>query len=115
MKHNRLKKTEELVSLKASIRDLQERAKDIEAELLDELITEDVTTLKTDIATITVARRKVWEYPSYIRDSEEELKLSKKEAQKNGRASYSPTYYLVFTPAKIEEVEPPKSMRGKIH
>lgn len=96
--------------------EVKERIKELKAEeghlndlVLNTMLKDEVSTHKTSLFTVSVGYRKSYEMPQWFRDQEEELKLSKKKAQREAPVSKSP--FLSFRarvqkkPAKVEVSE----------
>ena len=79
-----------LAMLKATIADLEIRARGISAALLKEMTADGLKSVDCPGgAKITVCNRKIWKYPASIKALEEELKAAKKEFE-----SESPDYEI---------------------
>lgn len=78
-----------LAMLKATIADLEIRARGVSAALLKEMMADGLKSVDCPGAKITVCNRKIWKYPASINALEEELKAAKKEFE-----SESPDYEI---------------------
>jgi len=105
-------KYHQLAELKKQISDLKEEADVLQAELLEEMITGGILQQKTTYGTFSVGNRKNWNYPEYVREVEEEVKLTKKKAQRRGDAEYSKSPFLSFRAKPKEEIDDINDLLG---
>lgn len=108
-------KYEQLASIKKKIKDLQDQEAELTEECLEQLLADGVSKMKTSYGTISVAKRKAWEWPDNILQEEEEIKLRKKNMQRKGLVDYSETPYLQVRTPKPIEPHITRNRKGRIH
>ncbi|KKN71715.1 hypothetical protein LCGC14_0417810 [marine sediment metagenome] len=101
---------EEYAALALKKKELEAEMDEIKGRIMDQMLAEGVNKMNTVHGTISVAKRKLWEWPEAILQEEAEFKLRKKKLQPN--IPYSESPYLMFRVAEVEEKE---VEHGKIH
>jgi len=81
---------QQYAALKVQIKELTDRAKDMEPKVLKELQKENIETANTDFGTFSVVKRVKWEYSPKYKETEEKygmiLDAARKTEQEDGSA-----------------------------
>ena len=101
---------EEYASLAIKKRELEAEMDEIKDRIMEQMLAEGINKMNTNYGTISVAKRKLWEWPEDILEEEADFKIRKKKMQPT--LSYSESPYLLF---RIAEIEVKEVEHGKIH
>lgn len=88
--------------IKKDIKELEEQAKTLNLLVLEALQENSLEEVELDTGKITLASRRTWKYPSFIKEKIKEIKDIKKEAEQTGSADYTEKHYIVFSEKKHE-------------
>ena len=80
--------------LKAQIKSLEERAREIQPEVLA-LVRDAGGGLDVNGIKLSVGSRKKWTYPAHIDEMADSLKEAKKDAETDGDATFTESEYLI--------------------
>lgn len=100
---------EEYASYKTQVSELEEKMAEIKTRILDTMTSEGIQAKTTALGTISITKRKNYNYPDWFLQVKDQYKIDEKRAQKESDVSI--TEGLLFKPLKaVSEPE-----RGKIH
>lgn len=91
-----MKPSEEYAFISIEIKRLEERKKELAAQLMDYMQQENITKQKTEHGTFSIASRKSWTYTDNVKKLEMEYKTLKNREEKMGIATFKENFYLLF-------------------
>lgn len=107
---------EKYSELKSQIAELEEQARLLGEEILEKMQKQDIQKYKTSFGTFSIGHRRQWDYPDYVRELTEELKLTTLKAKRNGDAKASKVPFLAFRARSEEDIETEEELLGpKLH
>lgn len=85
-----MNKYQQLANIKAQIKDLTEKSKQLEEDIFEEVLSQDGSKLETPYATFSIMYRPKWKYSKELLEKEklakDKLKIMKKEEELGGVA-----------------------------
>lgn len=88
--------------IKVQIKELEEKSKEIEKEVMNEMQTQEIEQVKSDFGTFSITKRKVWKYSNDTKTIEEGLKRIKKIEEEDGTATFEEKIGLMFRNTNIK-------------
>jgi HD-like signal output (HDOD) protein len=96
-----MNKCEEYAILKAQAKELETKIKDLQEDILDEMVQSGEIAKETSMGKFSIATLKTWVYPDKVVEIGENFKAAKAEAESTGDATYTTTPSLRFAPVKL--------------
>jgi hypothetical protein len=89
------------MKLVLQIEALEQQKDALRAKIQEEMIANNKKKEEFSFGSFSLTGRKTWEYPQYVKDAEETFKTLQEQAKSNEEATYTETFSLRFTPAKL--------------
>jgi len=86
----------EYADLKIQIKSLEEKSKELEPKVLEQMQVEEVEQVKSDFGTFSITKRKSWKYSENVKMAEDAVKAQKSLEEKEGIATFEEKQGLMF-------------------
>ena len=93
---NQEKIIQEYSTICKQIKELEEKKSKMTEELLNDLVTENVSTVKSDFGTLSVRTKKTYKYTDKVKEIEAQLKKQKQDEEEKNLATFTEKPFLVF-------------------
>ena len=87
---------EAYAKIKHQIKELTAEAKELEQEILPDMIEGGIDKVKTEFGGFTIVNRKTWTYSEKVAELSEEVKAQKKKEEEDGTAKAEEKKSLLF-------------------
>ncbi len=100
-----IEKLKQYALIKKQISELEDKAAELNPEILEVMITGSVKEIPTDLGFFTTVERRTWKYPETVETIKASYDEAKKQAEQLGTATYKVTNSLRFSTTKPKEQE----------
>lgn len=89
-------KYKQYADIKLQIRFLEERAEELNKEIVADMQDNKVEKVETEFGKFTICTKKTWKFSPKVKSLEEKVKLAKIDEQERGIAKAEESNYLLF-------------------
>ena len=82
--------------VKNQIKELENKAKEIEVIILDEMKSQEIDSVKSDFGTFSLTKRKTWKYTDEVLKLSDVVKQQKEKEETEGIATFEEKVGLLF-------------------